>query len=153
MCKQIISMEAKENIMANIQHLLEEYDYEYTEDAISKIVNTWAEQKADLINLLSKHPNYVDGEFLIAFNKDWNRKIDPEGAEQFAYWIRNNAKAIRELMPEQLKQQRELDFASYSISRDSFDCYYPLTIKLQFLINCPRRIYYSACKRKSCISA
>ena len=153
MCKQIISMKAKENIMANIQNLLEEYDYEYTEDAINKIVDTWAEQKADLIALLSKHPNYVDGEFLIAFNKDWNREIDADGAYNFAKWIRINAKAIRELMPEQLKQQRELDFASYSISRDSFDCYYPLTIKLQFLTSCPRRICYSACKQRPCISA
>jgi hypothetical protein len=141
--KQIISMEAKENIMANIQQLLEEYDYEYTEDAINKIINRWAEQKADLINLLSKHPNYVDGQFLIAFNTDWNREIDPYGAEQFATWIRYNAQAIRELMPEHLKQQRESDFANYSISRSSFDCYYPLTIKLQFLTSCPRRICVS----------
>lgn len=151
--KQIISMKEKENIMANIQQLLEEYDYEYTDAAINKIVNRWAEQKADLINLLSKHQNYVEGEFLIAFNKDWNREIDPYGAEQFATWIRYNAQAIRELMPEHLKQQRESDFANYSISRSSFDCYYPLTIKLQFLTSCPRRICNSDCKRRPYISS
>ena len=151
--KQIISMEAKESIMANIQHLLEEYDYEYTEDAINKIVNRWAEQKADLINLLSKHPNYVDGEFLIAFNKDWNREIDADGAFEFAQWICNNAETIRENLPESIKQQRELDIANSVVSRDLFSRYYPLTQKLQFLTHCPRRIYYSACKRKSCISS
>ncbi len=151
--KQIISMKAKENIMAHMENLLDEYDYEYTEPAINKIINKWAEQKADLINLLSKHPNYVEDEFLIAFNKDWNREIDPNGAEQFAEWLKYNAKEIRELMPEHLKQQRESEFASYSINRSSFDCYYPLTTKLQFLTHCPRRIYYSTCKRKSCVSA
>lgn len=151
--KQIISMEAKENIMAHMENLLDEYDYEYTEPAINKIINRWAEQKADLINLLSKHPNYIEGEFLIAFNKDWNREIDPNGAEQFSAWIRYNAQAIRELMPEHLKQQRESDFINYSISRSSFDCYYPLTIKLQFLTSCPRRICNSNCKRRPCISS
>lgn len=151
--KQIISMEAKKNIMAHMERLLDEYDYEYTEPAINKIINKWAAQKADLISLLSKHPNYVEDEFLIAFNKDWNREIDPDGAEQFAEWIRYHAQEIRELMPEHLKQQRELDFANYAVTRDSFNCYYPLTIKLQFLTHCPRRICNTNCKRKSCISS
>ena len=153
MCKQVISMKAKENIMAHMEHLLEEYDYEYTEPAINKIINKWAEQKANLINLFSKHPNYVEDEFLIAFNKDWNRKIDPSGAEQFAEWLIENAEAIRANLPSCMIQQREADIAESVTTRDLFDRYYPLTRKLQFLTHCPRRIYYSACKRKSCISA
>ena len=151
--KQIISMEAKKNIMAHMENLLDEYDYEYTEPAINKIVNKWASQKADLINLLRKHPNYVEDEFLIAFNKDWNREIDPEGAEQFAKWLIDNADAIRANLPSKLIQQREAEVAAAVTTRELFDKYYPLTQNLQFLTNCPRRIYFSNRKRKSCISS
>lgn len=144
--KQIISMKEKENIMANIQQLLEEYDYEYTEEAINKIINRWAEQKADLINLLSKHPNYVDGEFLIAFNTDWNREINGDGAFEFAQWILDNIQTVKENLPASILKQREKDFAISNISQDSFNCYYPITIGLRFLTHYPRRICLSVFK-------
>ena len=144
--KQIISMKEKENIMANIQQLLEEYDYEYTEEAINKIINRWAEQKADLITLLSKHPNYVDGEFLIAFNTDWNREINADGAFEFAQWILDNIQTVKENLPAGILKQREKDFAISNISQDSFNCYYPITIGLRFLTHYPRRICLSVLK-------
>lgn len=144
--KQIISMEAKENIMANIQHLLDEYDYEYTEDAINKIVNTWAEQKADLINLLSKHPNYVDGQFLIAFNKDWNREINIDGSFAFAHWILDNAQAVRENLPESIKQKRNAELAQAQMEERSFNYYYPIIADLRFLTHYPRHICLSVLK-------
>ena len=148
--KQIISMKEKENIMANIQQLLEEYDYEYTEDAINKIINRWAEQKADLINLLSKHPNYVDGQFLIAFNTDWNREINGDGAFGFAKWILDNIDAVRENLPECIKQKRNEEFAQAQMHEVTFNHYYPITSDTRFLIQCPRRICVSIPKRRSC---
>lgn len=144
--KQIISMEAKENIMANIQQLLEEYDYEYTEEAINKIINRWAEQKADLINLLSKHPNYVDGEFLIAFNTDWNREINGDGAFTFATWILDNIDTVRENLPNNIKEQHEKEFADSGLDREYFNRYYPTTADLRFLTHYPRRICLSVLK-------
>lgn len=144
--KQIISMEAKENIMANIQHLLDEYDYEYTEDAINEIINRWAEQKADLINLLSKHPNYVDGQFLIAFNKDWNREINADGAFMFAQWIKDNIQTIQANLPESIKQKRAEEFASSNMEAYTFNYHYPITIGLRFLTHYPRLICLSVVK-------
>ena len=145
--KQIISMEAKKNIMAHMENLLDEYDYEYTEPAIKKIINRWAEQKADLINLLSKHPNYVEGEFLIAFNKDWNREINTDGAFTFANWILNNAKIIRENFSEKLKEIRQSELSCSLLTEERFNFYYPLTLNTQFLTNCPRRICLPILKR------
>ena len=144
--KQIISMKEKENIMANIQHILDEYDYEYTEEAINKIINRWAEQKADLINLLSKHPNYVDGEFLIAFNKDWNREINTDGAFEFAKWILSNIETVRENLPENIKQKRNAEFTQTQMDENIFNYYYPITADLRFLTGCPRRICVSVPK-------
>lgn len=148
--KQIISMEEKENIMANIQHILDEYDYEYTEEAINKIINRWAEQKADLINLLSKHPNYVDGQFLIAFNKDWNREINADGAFEFAKWISSNIEAVRENFPENIKQKRNAESTQAQMDENIFNHYYPITADLRFLTHYPRRICVSIPKRKLC---
>ena len=148
--KQIISMKEKENIMANIQHILDEYDYEYTEEAINKIINRWAEQKADLINLLSKHPNYVDGQFLIAFNKDWNREINADGAFEFAKWILSNIETVRENLPENIRQKRNAEFTQTQMDENIFNYYYPITVNLRFLTNCPRRICVSIPKRKLC---
>lgn len=138
--KQIISMEARKNIMAHMENLLDEYDYEYTEPAINKIIDKWAEQKADLINLLSKHPNYVEGEFLIAFNKDWNREINGDGAFAFAQWILDNIQTVRENLPENIKEKHEKEFVGSGLGREYFDRYYPITAELRFLTHCPRHI-------------
>lgn len=131
--KNIISMASKQDIMANMKRLLQEYDYEYTDYAIKRIVDKWAEQKANLIELLSKHPNYVDGQFLIAFNKDWNREIDVTGAQNFASWILFNAATIRENMPECMKEKRKQDMQMSYYKGDDFDWYYPITSDTRFL--------------------
>lgn len=144
--KQIISMEAKKNIMAHMKNLLDEYDYEYTEPAINKIINKWAEQKADLINLLSKHPNYVEGEFLIAFNKDWNREINTDGAFAFAQWIKDNMQTIQENLPESIKQKRAEEFANSDMEEYTFNYHYPITVGLRFLTHYPRLICLSILK-------
>ena len=141
--KQIISMEARKNIMAHMKNLLDEYDYEYTEPAINKIIDRWAEQKADLIRLLSKHPNYVEGEFLIAFNKDWNREINRDGAFAFAKWILNNIQAVRENLPDNIKEQRKKAYMSSSLDAPSFNYYNPITEDFRFLTHCPRQICLS----------
>ena len=86
--KNIITREEREAIYDNMAQLLDEYNYTYTSDALYEIIDTWAENKANLISLFKKHPNYVEGKFMIAFDKDWNRNIDPNGAYDFANWMK-----------------------------------------------------------------
>ncbi len=133
--KNVITMGERERIYDNMVDLLTEYDYSYTADALYKIIDTWAEQKADLIQLFKKHPNYVEGEFLIAFNQDWNRQINPRGAAIFSNWIRDNAEAIRENFPEYVKEIREKDRVEkeYDMVWGSFDSKFPLTLSTDFL--------------------
>lgn len=103
--ENIITREEREAIYDDMTNLLDKYGYNWTADAIYEIIDTWAEQKADLIRLFKKHPNYVEGKFLIAFNQDWNREINTEGAWRFARWIDMNLPVIYENLPCRLKQK------------------------------------------------
>ena len=129
----IITMQEKETIIENMKSLLREYDYDFKNFALERIVNTWAENKANLINLFKKHPNYVEGEFLIAFNKDYNRDIDVSGAQNFAQWICDNAEAIRENLPEDIKQKRNDHRIALGYTEEGYSYYYPIFANCNFL--------------------
>ena len=88
---EIITNEERETIVHNMADLLAQYDYEYTFDALYKIVDTWATRKADLITHFKRHPNYVEGKFLIAFQHDYNRKVDDDIVDSFVLWCANKA--------------------------------------------------------------
>lgn len=70
--------------------LLEKYDYEYTHEALDKIIDKWATNKATLIEAFKRHPNYVEDKFLIAFESDYERDIDERAISNFDQWIRWN---------------------------------------------------------------
>ena len=104
--KEIITDEEREALLKNMESLLSEYDYEYTRDALNKIIDTWAANKADLITAFKKHPNYLEGKFMIAFNHDYARCIDVVAISAFRNWVlnRDNALAVREFMPEEMRE-------------------------------------------------
>ena len=104
MLNEIITMEERKEIFNNMVKLLREYNYDFTDAALNKIIDTWAEQKAGLIQLFKNHSNYVEGKFMIAFNKDWNREIDAVGSRRFAKWIRNNLETIKANLPEYVNE-------------------------------------------------
>lgn len=103
--KNIITMNEREIIFDNMTDILCQYNYHYTTDAINKIIDTWAEQKADLIALFKKHPNYVKDQLLIAFNQDWNRAVDENGACRFSEWMWQNRYIIFDNLPDDIKKQ------------------------------------------------
>ena len=102
--KNIITKIEREEIYDNMVNLLEKFNYDYTSDAIYDIIDTWAENKADLIEAFKNHPNYVEGKFMIAFDQDFNRKIDTQSAYEFCMWIRNYEMFIYNNMPEEIKK-------------------------------------------------
>ena len=73
----IITMEERNYLLESMGGLLVEYDYKYTEDALSEIIDEWSHQKAGLIDAFKKHPNYMEGKFMIAFDADYERSINP----------------------------------------------------------------------------
>ena len=86
-----ITMEERSYLLDNMKNLLEEYDYKYESDSLEKIIDEWSSQKAGLIDAFKKHPNYIEGKFMIAFDADYERKIETRPSYDFKDWLRYTA--------------------------------------------------------------
>lgn len=104
--KEIISEKEREMLLKEMENLLDKYDYNYSEDALNKIINTWAEDKADLITAFKKHPNYLEGKFMIVFSHNFSRDVDMNAINNFREWLFSYevSTAVREFMPEDMKK-------------------------------------------------
>jgi hypothetical protein len=87
------------NLINNIKNLLDEYNYEYTTSALEKIINTWAENKATLLEAFKKHPNYLEGEYCIAFDTDYHREIDTRQSSRFSEYLECMMEKYRDDVP------------------------------------------------------
>ena len=103
--KEIITDEERNALLENMKDLLDEYDYQYTEEALNKIINTWATNKADLITAFKKHPNYLEGKFMIVFSHNFNRNVDVREIVNFRNWLidLDITTAVKEFMPEDMR--------------------------------------------------
>ena len=112
---EIITEEERYVLLNDMEQLLSEYDYKFTGYALNKIIDTWANNKRDLIAAFKKHPNYLEGKFMIVFSHDFNRKIDMRALCDFFNWVMYTAaEPVREFMPTEMK-----DYVS------SHGCKYP----------------------------
>lgn len=103
--KEIITDEERSVLLENMKGLLDEYDYQYTEEALNKIIDTWATNKADLITSFKKHPNYLEGKFMIVFSHNFDRNVDVREIANFKDWLisLDITMAVREFMPEDMR--------------------------------------------------
>ena len=85
----MLNANEKNYLINSMEELLDEYDYEYSTNALATILDEWASQKANLIEAFKKHPNYVEGKFMIAFDTDYERKIDTAESVRFSMFIKN----------------------------------------------------------------
>ena len=81
-------------ILNEMMKLLDEYDYNYTQTALEDIINEWERQKASLIEMFKRHPNYIEGKFLIAFDSNYERSIDLNAVNAFGGWLRRRMSMI-----------------------------------------------------------
>lgn len=96
----------KEYLMENMVDLLSEYDYEYNEYALDDIIDEWARQKAGLIDAFKKHPNYLEGKFMIVFDADYERSIDIRASYRFRDWLRGEIiPYYTETLPQEIKDK------------------------------------------------
>lgn len=82
-----LTNEEKDYLLNSMSDLLDEYDYEYSFSALDDIIEEWATKKATLIEAFKKHPNYLEGKFMIAFNHDYERVVDPQASKRFSSYI------------------------------------------------------------------
>lgn len=71
----ILSDKQRAKLIKEMEDLLKTYDYHPTQDGLNVIIDKWAKQKKNLIELFEKHPNY-NGKFQIVFDMDMERKVD-----------------------------------------------------------------------------
>lgn len=102
----MITKEEREYLVGSMSKLLREYDYKCTEEALGKIIDRWAEQKADLINGFKNHPNYIEGKFMIVLTSNLERVLDKRGAFDFSCWLGDNAVVRTDLTPKEILNRR-----------------------------------------------
>lgn len=91
----ILTDEERKSLREEIITLLEEYDYNPTEDAVDKILDEWVANKGWMIELFKKHPNY-NGKFQIVFDADYNRTINSDVLNAFSSNINSYSRNLRE---------------------------------------------------------
>lgn len=104
---EIITNEERASLLERMETLLEEYDYEYTEDALNKIIDTWATNKVDLITAFKKHPNYLEGKFMITFSHNFDRTVDKNAVKKFRDWLTSyhTIMSVRAFMPYSMNKE------------------------------------------------
>ena len=107
----IITTEERNYLLKEMENILDKYDHAWNRFALEKIVDTWAKNKATLIEAFKKHPNYMEGKFMIAFDVDYDREIDKNASSVFSSWLCNrlddNRNAVWNLeLPTEIEEQR-----------------------------------------------
>ena len=85
-----VSNETYQNILQEMKDVLCDRNYDYSNRALESIVDTWASRKANLLDLLSKHPNWDENRLMIRFDKDFAREINIDTARGFVNWLYYN---------------------------------------------------------------
>ena len=86
-----------DKVQSNLIYLLNEYDYEYSERALWKIVNEWNSQKESLRNIFRKHPNWIEEEDMIVFDVNISRTINKDAIFEFRNWAIDTLVQMKEL--------------------------------------------------------
>lgn len=102
----IITNEERKYLLDNMKELLSKYDYDYEESSLDFIISNWAENKKSLIEAIKKHPNYMDGKFMIAFKHGFERCQDKEYMRSFFDYVQGRIGAMYSTIPNEIKERK-----------------------------------------------
>ena len=121
----MLTASEKNYLFEAMANLLDEYDYRYSSYALDEIIDEWYSQKEVLIEAFKKHPNYLEGKFMIAFDADYERKVEKQASNVFRTWVINEAlPKIYDKLPE---EARQMDWGGeYTIKNSMFNFFYYL---------------------------
>ncbi len=102
----MINENERNYLINSMKHLLEEYDYEYNSSSLNNILNEWAYRKEPLIKAFKKHPNYIEDQFMIAFDKDYEREIDKGVILGFSNYLDDIMGYMVDTLPESINERR-----------------------------------------------
>lgn len=112
-----ITEKERQKIIADMKELLYEYDYEYSTDALERIIDEWGRNKETIISLFEGHPNYREGQFMIAFDQDYDRAINKHALEEFASWIYDSLLRVCAVKPDGTPITYEERYAIFGLIR------------------------------------
>ena len=80
--------EEREALFKDLGDVLKTYGWKkYTDEALYKIIDKWYDQKYDLIETFKKHPKYVKGKYMIAFDETYTRVTSLKPLQEFWSWV------------------------------------------------------------------
>ena len=92
--------EVRERILQQMRNLFDEYDYNYEDHALNKILDKYCEEKGQVINILSKHPAWDAERLMVKFNTDFKRAVNLNELGTFFNWCEDCvAKRSKEKIP------------------------------------------------------
>ena len=110
---KMLTTTERTELLYSMEDLLDEYDYDYDRSSLREIIDEWAEQKATLIEAFKRHPNYIEGKFMIAFDSNYDREIDTNQCAEFSRWLQFIMPHYLEGLPTEINDQRMQDGAAY----------------------------------------
>lgn len=108
-----MTTQEKNELREEIIALLEEYEYSPAVFAINKIIDEWAEQKATLLEAFQRHPNYIEGQYMIAFDIDYERSVDAKAVDHFYEWLFYLVRNHSDLLPQEIRDRTKEDGCSW----------------------------------------
>lgn len=109
----MITNEERKYLLTQMKEVLDDNNYNYSIYAVEKIIDAWAENKADLIEKFKSHPNYLEGKFMIAFDADFDREIDKDQSWKFSHWLLSVYDEVKDNFPEAVVEGIEKSFEKY----------------------------------------
>ena len=110
----IITDYERKHLLNFMRDLLEAYEYDYDDDVLETIIDEWVESKKDFITAFKKHPCYVDGQFMIAFSKDYERAVDIDVLTGFSKYIKSEvAVDCEDNLPNEIKVAYNVNYYPY----------------------------------------
>lgn len=119
----VLSDEMRKELLDEMMELYRTYDYDPTEKGVNAQIDEWAKNKGNLIKWMENHPNY-NGKFQIAFDADFQRKIDKYAIVKFLDYL-------KELIPEE--KIGPFTFADIDASRDKLIPYVRILRSYNFI--------------------
>lgn len=75
----LLTVNERNDLLCAMDSLLSKYNYHQTKEGLNVIIDTWYHNKAHIIELFKKHPNY-NGNYQIEFDAEYTRDLDLETA-------------------------------------------------------------------------
>lgn len=103
----MVTPEERKVLFDEIVNLLEEYNYTPTDKGIDAILDEWTNNKGPLIELFKKHPNYIEGKFLIAFDYDYERPFNKSQMLEFSRYLCDVIVKLSDDIPQEMIDRRD----------------------------------------------